>query len=87
MKTTLEKAAATLCELFPKTENNYSLGFNRMMSMSSKFRVNCQVALANAGYGWNSENTNELKKRLEAMTDQEFISFKKNKGIILLLNK
>jgi hypothetical protein len=74
---TLNIAASFLNSFFPKSEVNYSLGFTRMMKLNRKQSLNAFTALFLEGFTEIKANNEELKKRLSAMTEEEFKTFKK----------
>ncbi len=75
---TITNAAETLNNLFPKTDNNYSLGFTRIMKLSRKQALNAFTKLFLEGFVEIPANNEELKKRLSTMTEKEFQIFKKD---------
>lgn len=58
-------------------EKTYSLGFVRYSKLSSRKKQDCFKCLFVEGFGSGVENLNELKLRLEKMTEEEFKTFKK----------
>jgi len=58
-------------------EKTYSLGFVRYSKLSRAKKLEAFKCLFVEGFGSGIENQNELKSRLEKMTEQEFKSFKK----------
>lgn len=78
-----EAIANGLIEIFgtkeqnSEAEKNYSLGFVRMSKLSKSKRQEAFKCLFIEGFGSGIENQNELKRRLEKMTEAEFRSFKK----------
>jgi hypothetical protein len=77
MNTALITAAKELTALFPFSEVKYSLGFERMSSLSRKKRKECFLKLYLEGFTEIKDNDKELKERLTKMTEVEFNSFKK----------
>ena len=76
-KSELKPIADELTKLFPKSEQPvYSLGFQRLEKLTAKKRKLCFIALYFEGFTNCSENQEELKKRLAAMTEQDFQQFK-----------
>lgn len=57
-------------------EKTYSLGFVRMSKLSQKKRQEAFKCLYIEGFGIGVENQNELKRRLELMTEEEYKTFK-----------
>ena len=72
-------AAQSLTNLFPKTGVVYSLGFTRMMKLTRKQSLNAFTALYFEGFTEIADNNEELKRRLSAMTEQEFKTYKSRK--------
>ncbi len=58
-------------------EKTYSLGFTRLSKLSSKKRIESFKALYFEGYTNESLNTEELKRRLKMMSEEEFRNFKR----------
>ena len=78
-----EAIANGLTEIFgtkeenAKIEKTYSLGFVRYSKLSKSKKLEAFKSLFLEGFGSGLENHNELKSRLEKMSDAEFKSFKK----------
>jgi len=60
-----------------KIEKTYSLGFVRYSKLSKSKKLEAFKCLFIEGFGSGIENQNELKSRLEKMTEEEFKNFKK----------
>lgn len=79
-----EAIAKGLNEIFGNKEENseiaksYSLGFLRMTNLTKSKRQESFKCLLIEGFGSGIENQNELKRRLEKMTEAEFRDFKEN---------
>lgn len=58
-------------------EKTYSLGFLRMSKLSKARRLKCFHMLMIEGFGTGIENQNEMKNRLEKMSESEYKEFKK----------
>lgn len=69
-----------IVNLFPKQEVEpvYSLGFQRLTSLSKSKRINAELNLMLNGISVNEVHS-VLKQKLEVMTDLEFKSFKSQK--------
>lgn len=57
-------------------DKTYSLGFVRMSKLSRSMKLDCFKALFYEGYTDTSLNTQELKRRLEMMSEEEYETFK-----------
>ena len=60
-----------------KIKNDYSLGFIRYSKLNKAKKLESFKSLFLEGFKDVAENDKELKLRLNAMTDEEFKSFKK----------
>jgi hypothetical protein len=60
-----------------KIEKTYSLGFVRYSKLSKSKKLAAFKCLLTEGFISVIENQNELKSRLEKMTEEEFKNFKK----------
>jgi len=60
-----------------EVEKTYSLGFIRYDKLSKAKKLQAFKCLFIEGFGSGIDNLNELKSRLEKMTEEEFKSFKK----------
>ncbi len=58
-------------------EKTYSLGFIRYLKLSKSKKLEAFKFLFIEGFGSGVENHNELKSRVEKMTEEEFKNFKK----------
>jgi hypothetical protein len=58
-------------------EKTYSLGFVRYYKLSKGKKLEAFKCLFIEGFGSGIKNQNELKSRLEKMTEEEFKNFKK----------
>lgn len=72
----VKEISQMLVELFPKQDKEpaYSLGFQRLISLSKNKRFNLEVSFMQEGL-----SQKEVKLFLEAMTEEDFKSFKRSK--------